>query len=61
MAQDRQANPKRFNFADIKKGLRYERSEDNFVWLASAGVALPVYNVSDIGILSDLYDYVDEG
>lgn len=37
---------KRFNFADIKKGLRYERSEDNFIWLASAGVALPVYNIS---------------
>lgn len=37
---------KRFNFADIKKGLRYERSEDNFIWLSSAGVALPVYNVS---------------
>ena len=37
---------KRFNFADIKKGLRYERSEDNFIWLASVGVALPVYNVS---------------
>lgn len=37
---------KRFNFADIKKGLRYERSEDNFIWLASAGIALPVYNVS---------------
>lgn len=37
---------KRFNFSDIKKGLRYERSEDNFIWLASAGVALPVYNVS---------------
>lgn len=38
---------KRFNFADIKKGLRYERSEDNFLWLASAGVALPVYNISE--------------
>ena len=37
---------KRFNFADIKKGLRYERSEDNFIWLSSAGVALPVYNIS---------------
>lgn len=36
---------KRFSFSDIKKGLRYERSEDNFIWLASAGVALPVYNV----------------
>ena len=38
---------KRFNFADLKKGLSYTRSEDNFVWLASAGVALPVYNVSE--------------
>lgn len=37
---------KRFNFSDIKKGLRYERSEDNFLWLSSAGVALPTYNVS---------------
>ena len=38
---------KRFNFADIKKGLRFSNSEDNFIWLASAGVALPVYNVSE--------------
>ncbi len=38
---------KRFNFADIKKGLRYERSEDNFVWLTQAGVALPVYNITE--------------
>lgn len=37
---------KRFNFSDIKKGLRYERSEDNFLWLAGAGVALPTYNVT---------------
>lgn len=37
---------KRFNFADLKKGLRYSRSEDNFIWLANAGVALPVYNVA---------------
>ena len=37
---------KRFNFADLKKGLRYSRSEDNFIWLAQAGVALPVYNVA---------------
>ncbi len=40
------ASNKRFNFADIKKGLRYERSEDSFIWLSSAGVALPTYNVS---------------
>lgn len=38
---------KRFNFADLKKGLRYSRSEDNFIWLASAGVALPVYNIAE--------------
>ena len=38
---------KRFNFVDLKKGLRYSRSEDNFIWLASAGVALPVYNVAE--------------
>ena len=37
---------KRFNFSDIKKGLRYERSENSFIWLTSAGVALPTYNVS---------------
>lgn len=37
---------KRFNYADLKQGLRYSRSEENFVWLANAGVALPVYNVS---------------
>ncbi len=41
---------KRFNFADIKKGLRFERSEDNFVWLASAGVAVPVYNITEPAI-----------
>lgn len=40
------AQNKRFNFSDLKKGLRYERSEDNFVWLSSAGVALPAYNTS---------------
>lgn len=38
---------KRFNFVDLKKGLRYERSEGNFLWLWGAGVALPSYNVSE--------------
>lgn len=37
---------KRFNFTDIQKGLRYTRSEDDFIWLSSAGVALPAYNVT---------------
>ena len=41
---------KRFNFADIKKGLQYSRSEDNFIWLANAGVALPVYNITEPSI-----------
>ncbi len=41
---------KRFNFCDIKKGLRFERSEDNFIWLSQAGVALPVYNVTESAI-----------
>ena len=41
------ASNKRFNYSDIKKGLRYERSEDNFVWLSGAGVALPVFNVTE--------------
>lgn len=44
------SNNKRFNYADIKKGLYYERSEDNFIWLAKAGVALPTYNVSELSI-----------
>ena len=36
---------KRFYASDIKKGEKFERVEDNFVWLAKAGIALPVYNV----------------
>jgi hypothetical protein len=38
---------KRFNFVDIQKGLRYERSEDDFLWLVNAGVALPAYNITE--------------
>lgn len=38
---------KRFNYADLKKGLRFERSEENFLWLTNAGVALPVYNTTE--------------
>ena len=41
---------KRFNYADIKKRLRFSQSEDNFIWLASSGVALPVYNVVEPSI-----------
>ncbi len=38
---------KRFVFADLKKGLRYERGEEDFLWLSNAGVALPVYNITE--------------
>ncbi len=41
---------KRFIFADMKKGLRYERSAEDFLWLTNAGVALPVYNVTEPAI-----------
>ena len=36
---------KRFFASDIKKGAKFDRVEDNFLWLAKAGIALPVYNV----------------
>ncbi len=38
---------RRFNFSDIKKGLRFERLEDSFLWLAAAGVTIPVYNATE--------------
>ena len=37
----------RFNYSDIKKGLRYERMVNSFVWLVSAGVAIATYNTSE--------------
>lgn len=41
---------KRFFFADMKKRFRYEKSVEAFLWLSSAGVALPVYNVNEPSI-----------
>ncbi len=41
---------KRFIFSDLKKGLHYERSQEDFLWLSNAGVALPVYNVAEPAI-----------
>ena len=38
---------KRFNYADIKKGLHYEKTESSFLWLTSAGVVIPVYNSTE--------------
>lgn len=38
---------KRFIYSDLIKGLRYERSAEDFLWLSNAGVALPVYNITE--------------
>lgn len=38
---------RRFYLSDIKKGLRFERVEDSFLWLTAAGVAIPVYNAAE--------------
>lgn len=38
---------RRFNYSDIQKGLRFERLEDSFLWLTSAGTSIPVYNTSE--------------
>lgn len=41
-------NPnKRFKINDVKEGVSYERIENDFLWLKDAGVALPVYNVTE--------------
>lgn len=38
---------RRFNYTDIKKGLRFERIEDSFIWLYSSGVVLHAFNSSE--------------
>ena len=38
---------KRFKLADIEKNLRFEKMRDSFTWLWKAGVALPVFNVTE--------------
>lgn len=38
---------KRFKITDIKKNLRFEKMNDSFTWLWKAGVALPVFNVTE--------------
>lgn len=38
---------KRFKIKDIQKDLRTERTNESFVWLAKAGVAIPVYNATE--------------
>ncbi|MCR5790521.1 MAG: AAA family ATPase [Lachnospiraceae bacterium] len=38
---------RRFNYADIKHGLRFERLENSFLWLYKAGVVLPAFNCTE--------------
>lgn len=38
---------KRFKFSAIQSKNRFEEYEESFIWLKNAGVALPVYNVSE--------------
>ena len=38
---------KRFNYADIQKGFHFEKAENSFIWLTSAGVTIPVYNTTE--------------
>ena len=39
------AQNKRFVLKDIDQHIKFSRSENDFLWLSDAGVALPVYNV----------------
>ena len=41
------AKNKRFILKRLNEGARFSRYENRFVWLARAGVALPVYNVEE--------------
>ncbi len=38
---------KRFMVADLKKNSRFERMEDNFIWLEEAGIGLATYSATD--------------
>ena len=41
---------RRFNYNDIKNGLKFERAESSFLWLASAGVVIPTYNATEVSV-----------
>ena len=38
---------RRFNYADLKKGLRFEHLENSFVWLYSSGAVLHAFNATE--------------
>lgn len=42
------AKSRRFKFSDIKGVKRFSQVEQHFLWLSNAGVALPVFNVSEL-------------
>ena len=41
------ANNKRFIFKSLNSHAKFERYENSFLWLTDAGVAIPVYNVTE--------------
>lgn len=38
---------KRFLVSDLKEGSRFDRLEDNFIWLEEAGIGLAAYSITD--------------
>ena len=44
------AKNKRYIFTNLNKQLRFDKYENSFEWLKEAGVALPVYNVTEATI-----------
>ena len=44
---------RRFNYADIKKGLKFSKVEDSFIWLKSAGVIISVFNATEPRVALD--------
>ena len=47
IASQLQKKNRRYILSDIEKGLRFEQLESSFLWLAAAGVAIPVYNTTE--------------
>ncbi|MGN0819048.1 MAG: ATP-binding protein [Christensenellaceae bacterium] len=47
IAQELNSKNKRFSLGEIGKGYEIKDIQDDFMWLKKAGVALPVYNVSE--------------
>ena len=47
MPQELNKKNKRYYVSDIREGERFENLGDEFVWLKEAGVAIPVFNVTE--------------